>query len=88
MSELFTREFWLETADRAIKSFAQAMLLAWGAGELFDIWSVDWRTTLGFGLGGAAISVLTSIAAAGFNKSRGATGMLSVPGSTPPEAGP
>lgn len=85
MSELFTREFWLEAADRAIKSAAQAAILFWSAGELFNVFQVQWLDTLGFALGGAALSLLTSIASAGVNRRRGAPGMLSVPGSTPPE---
>lgn len=65
MSELFTRAFWLETLDRAVKSAAQAVILFWGAGELFDVFTVEWQNTLGFFLGGALLSVLTSVASAG-----------------------
>lgn len=74
-SALWTKRFWIGTADRAIKSFAQAAILFWGAGDLFDVWTVDWQTTLGMALGGAILSAATSIASAGI-ADRGTTSAL------------
>jgi hypothetical protein len=55
--------FAVETTDRAIKSFAQAIVLYFGVGEaLINAFEFDWVAALGFGLGGAALSVLTSFA--------------------------
>jgi hypothetical protein len=64
MSTLFTRVFWEDTTERALKSGAQAAILALG-GDAFNAWSIDWMDVSGITLGGAALSLLTSIASAG-----------------------
>lgn len=51
-----------DMAERAVSTFAQATLTALG-GDLVNVWNVDWRTVLGFGLGAAGLSVLKSLAA-------------------------
>lgn len=62
---MWTRDFWLATAERAIKSAAQAPLVAWGVGDLaLDAFTLDWRLGLGVAAGGALVSVLTSLASA------------------------
>lgn len=63
---MWTRRFWLLTAERAIKTAAQvlaALLLAkiTSAGGV-DIAGIDWTTGLALALGAAALSVLTSLA--------------------------
>lgn len=57
-------QFSVETADRAIKSFAQAIILGAGFSDVgpVDAFALDWKLALGFGLGGAVLSVLTSLA--------------------------
>ena len=55
------RFFWIDTAERAAKSTAQAALLAIGAAQV-DVFSADWQTIAGFALGGGVLSVLTSLA--------------------------
>ena len=53
----------IETADRAIKSFFQGVLLYFGGGNvLIDAFDFDWGAALGFGLGAAVLSVVTSLA--------------------------
>jgi hypothetical protein len=59
---MWTKVFWLQTAERAVKSFAQSMLLALGAGGGFNLFELSWYRCLGFGLGGMLLSVLTSLA--------------------------
>jgi len=62
---VWTREFWLATAERAVKSAAQAPLIAWGVGDVaLDAYTLDWRLGLGVAAGGALVSVLTSLASA------------------------
>ena len=61
---MFTKRFWISTAERAAKSGAQAALLVLGMsdsgiGNLFDL---DAELVIGWGLGGALLSVLTSLA--------------------------
>lgn len=63
-SEMWTREFWLATLERAIKACAQTAVAVIGAGQLglFDVpwWAV--ASTAGLG---SVMSVLTSIGSAG-----------------------
>ena len=60
---LFTRTFWLDALERAVKTAAQSAVLVVGAGQV-DALSADWLTVGGFALGGALLSVLTSMASA------------------------
>lgn len=64
MSRLFTRAFWADAAERAIKTAAQVAILAIGQGVTVDLFSADWRNVAGLALGGAVLSLLTSIASA------------------------
>lgn len=64
MSRLFTRAFWADAAERAIKTAAQVAVLAIGQGVTVDLFSADWRNVAGLALGGAALSLLSSIASA------------------------
>lgn len=65
---MFTLTFWKQTAERAIKSAAQALLGLWVGAEAFNAWEVDWKKATGVALGGAILSVLTSLASAGVGK--------------------
>ena len=58
-----SRQFWEDTAERAIKTFAQALLGVFVAGV--TIMSVDWVDALAIGSTATLVSVLTSIASAG-----------------------
>jgi hypothetical protein len=59
---MFTWRFLRETIERAVKSAAQAVLLAWGGGDLIgDLFALDWQIALGAAGGGAILSILTSI---------------------------
>lgn len=58
-----SRQFWEDAAERAGKTFAQALLGVFVAGV--TIMSVDWVDTLAIGATAALVSVLTSIASAG-----------------------
>lgn len=58
---LVSPRFWVETAERAVKSAAQGAILAVGADQL-DVLALDWRVFLGFAGGAALLSALTSIA--------------------------
>lgn len=58
-----TKEFWFDTAERAAKTFAQALLAVFTAGV--TIISVDWKEALAIGATAGLVSVLTSIASTG-----------------------
>jgi Putative lactococcus lactis phage r1t holin len=58
---VFTRQFWTLSAERALKTFAQALaavLVTGGAGLL----AADWKTALSTAGMAAVISILTSVA--------------------------
>ena len=64
MSRLYTRAFWADAAERAIKTAAQVAIVAIGQGVTVDLFAADWRNVAGLALGGAALSLLSSIASA------------------------
>jgi hypothetical protein len=62
---MWTSKFWKETAERAIKSFCQALIVMWTSDVAFDFLQVDWGKSLGVATGMAVLSVLTSVATSG-----------------------
>ncbi len=58
---MFTTKFWKRAAERAAKTAGQSAILAIGADQLNAL-TADWETVAGFALGGAVLSVLTSLA--------------------------
>lgn len=76
---MWTRTFWLATAERALKSLAQCLIGLWLGDTAFDLIQVDWRHALGLAAGAAALSVLTSIVSGPL----GATGTPSLVDETP-----
>lgn len=70
---MWTLTFWKETVDRGVKSAAQAVILGLGLGEGLNAFAVDWQLALGFALGGAFLSVLTSVISAPFGDRGGAS---------------
>jgi Putative lactococcus lactis phage r1t holin len=65
---MFTVTFWKQTAERAIKSAAQALLGLWVGDQAFDAWNADWKKAAGVILGAVVLSVLTSLASAGYGR--------------------
>ena len=61
---MFTKEFWLEAAERAVKTFAKTFLAMVSAVAVFDVFSADWLTLVGVSLGAAVLSILTSLVSA------------------------
>ena len=49
-----------DTGVRAVKTFAQSLVAAWGLHQ-FNVLGVDWRTDLGIAGGAALVSVLQNI---------------------------
>lgn len=63
MSDLFSPSFWRQALERAVKTGAQSAVLVIGQDALgFDVFSASWSDVFGFAVGGAALSVLTSLA--------------------------
>ena len=59
---MLTAAFWTGAVDRAVKSFAQALLVLWGADQGFNVLAIDIAPALGVAAGAAVLSLLTSIA--------------------------
>lgn len=60
---MFTLAFWKAAAERAAKTAGQVGLLVAGA-DLVNALDFDWLRLLGFMLGGAVLSLITSLASA------------------------
>lgn len=67
---MFDSRFWIAAAERAIKTFAQALVALIGTGAV-NIVSLDWMQMLGVSATAAAVSILTSIASANFGPNPG-----------------
>lgn len=73
MSYLSNKTFWADATERAVKTAAQAELLAVGASQGFNVFTLDWKTALGAFFGGALLSYLTSLSSAGVGNSNSAS---------------
>lgn len=81
---MWSKQFWKDTAERAIRTFAQALIAILGAGAV-NILAVDWGQALSVAAGAALISVLTSIAASGFGD-KGTPSLVTSPPVETPES--
>lgn len=61
---MLTAAFWTGAVDRALKSFAQALLLLWGADAGFNLLEISIGPALGVAAGAAVLSLLTSVVSA------------------------
>lgn len=61
---MFSGAFWKSAAERALKTFAQALVAVWGGGEWLDIVHVDFAHSASVALGAAVLSLLTSVVSA------------------------
>ncbi len=62
---MYTWRFWRETLERAIKSGAQAVILALGGSEILNLFEMEALLLLGVAGAGAFLSVLTSLTTVG-----------------------
>lgn len=53
--------FWKDATERAVKTAAQAFLVA-GGGNLMDFWAADWKAMAGAAAGGLVFSIVSSLA--------------------------
>jgi hypothetical protein len=59
---MWTVQFWKDTAERGIKSTAQALTLAWPLADgVFDVFDVNPARAAGIALGAFVLSALTSL---------------------------
>lgn len=60
---MFSKLFWKDALERAVKTVAQTLVTLWLAGEqAFNILTVNWKQALGVGLGAGVLSLLMSVA--------------------------
>lgn len=59
-----TGKFWTAALERAVKSFAQSVLVVLGAGVV-NVLSVPWPVAFAVGAGAFVVSILTSVVSAG-----------------------
>lgn len=64
---IFTKKFWIDSTERAVKTFAQ-FILTLQSGDALNLLDIDWPQTLGIAAGGVLFSYATSIVSAGINK--------------------
>lgn len=57
---MFTKTFWKDTVERALKTFAQSMVAVMTAGST-GVLDVDWMNAFSVSLLATLVSVLTSI---------------------------
>lgn len=63
---MFTKQFWKDAFERAIKTAAQTVAAVWVASGVTDAFTVDWQQAAGIGLFAAVASVVTSIGSGPF----------------------
>ena len=84
---MFTTDFIRSALERAIKTAAQALLLAIGAASGAGLFQLDWLNAAGAALSGFVLSVLTSIVSAPFGP-QGSPSLVTVSDSTTPAPAP
>ena len=72
---MFTKKFWIEASERALKTFAQFILVLGAAGTL-NVFTVDWKTNIGLALGGALLSYATSLVSANIGPDKGSPSLV------------
>lgn len=61
---MFTKKFWIEASERALKTLAQTFLALTAAETVFNSFVADWQTLIGVSVGAALLSYATSIVSA------------------------
>ncbi len=61
---MFTKAFWVQASERALKTVAQTFLAMAAAVGVFDAFKADWQTLLGVSVGAGLLSYAMSIVSA------------------------
>lgn len=75
---MFTSLFWKDSAERALKTFAQALLALFLVAPQTPILAFDWPSALGLAATAVVISFLTSVISAGVTKNTSTVSPASV----------
>jgi hypothetical protein len=57
-----SKQFLLDLAERAVKTFAQVLVATFAVGDGFDVVHADWGNALSLAAGATVLSILTSVA--------------------------
>jgi len=79
---MYTKLFWKDAAERALKTFAQSAVALLTAGS-FNIMTVDYKSVLSVAAFAALTSVLTSLASAGTGSTSSASLVVDTKEQTP-----
>jgi hypothetical protein len=58
---MFSRQWWRDATERMAKTMIQA-LSGFVVGGAFNVWTIDWKLAASVVLGGALLSLATSVA--------------------------
>jgi hypothetical protein len=59
---MWTKQFWKDALERAVKSSAQVLILAWPLADgVFNVFEVNAARAAGIGAGAFVLSILTSV---------------------------
>jgi hypothetical protein len=72
---VLTQAFWIGLVDRAVKTFAQSLIVLWGADQGLSLLNVNVGAAFGVAGMAAVLSILTSFASAPVGES-GTTSFL------------
>lgn len=62
--KMFTKQFWIEASERALKTLAQTFVAVTAGVSVFNAFDADWASILGASVGAALLSYATSIISA------------------------
>lgn len=84
--DMWTAMFWKQVAERAVKTFAQALLALWTANKVANVLEVDWKTALGVAALSVLYSVLTSLISAPLGPDKDSPSLVDTPPPGPDSA--
>ena len=76
---MWTALFWRQVAERAVKTFAQAILALFAADKVFSILDVDLKKTVGVALLALVLSALTSLVSAPIGPDKESPSLVDTP---------
>lgn len=76
---MWTAFFWKQVAERAGKTFAQALLGLWTANKVAGILEIDWKTALSIAALSVLYSILTSVISAPLGPDKQSPSLVDTP---------
>lgn len=76
---MFTLLFWKQVAERALKTFAQALVGMFAADKVLNILEVDWGKAVAVAATALVLSILTSIISAPVGPDKASPSLVDTP---------